>query len=135
MAPKKTKTDEEKEEPVPATNTRKIKYLGDSDNRIINQGETFNGQYPDGLPTELCWSWANQHLIEVDLPPDALALLLEDPEFRDVTDMSRVPAAAVAQRRHGVGRTLGALNPTGTAQVPTSATGSPGGTTLGGSTP
>lgn len=56
-----------------------IKYMGTSDNRVLDKGETFGGQLRDGLTQRVAWTVANNHLVDseqVGLTDEACALLL-----------------------------------------------------------
>lgn len=117
--------DEKPDTPRRSGAKAKVKYLGDSDVRIINKGEDFQGRLATPLTEDLRWDWDNNHLLEVDLSDEALELLTEDPEFREVSGVKRLPVAAVAQRRKGI-EVVGALNDSGLAEVGTS--GGPAGT-------
>lgn len=83
---------------------QKIKYLGTSHARVLEKGETFNGRLPDGLPAELRWDNDNHFLVELDdkVPSEAVELLLEDEQFKDVTDAKRIPISAAENLWYGV---------------------------------
>lgn len=121
---------------------RKIKYVGDADVRRLLAGEDFGGRLGEPLDEDLEWSWDNNHLLTTSvLSDDAMKLLLEDPDFVDVTDASTIPVAAVAKRRRAAqdhdatsgvvdlnSASQGALNRAGTAASPGSiSTGDTGG--------
>lgn len=114
---------------------RRIKYVGDSDVRIIEAGSDWGGRLADPIKADLTWDWSNNHLTYVDVSDAALALLLEDDEFVDVTDADTIPVSAVAARRRAIQTPeddsteyvdlnklnqsgQGALNPSGTADGP-----------------
>jgi hypothetical protein len=73
---------------------RNIKYMGSSHERRVSKGETFDGRLPGGLDRDLVWNKANKWVVDVDgMDSDALELLLEDTaDFKDVTDLKRVPS-------------------------------------------
>jgi hypothetical protein len=83
-------------EPTPApveTESQLIKYMGSSDVRVIEKGDTFDGQLPDGVESTLTWDWGNYHIVDVKAAgwsDEAVELLLDD-EFEDVTGKKKVP--------------------------------------------
>ena len=100
MAKSTTKGKRASEAEAPAPNGRLIKYMGDSDVRVILKGETFNGEYPEGVAETLEWNPDNGHVVDVEDDPTVIELLLEQPggEFTDVTDLKRVPRNAWQDR-------------------------------------
>lgn len=120
MAKAKSKRASEQEPEAPAG--RLIKYMGDSDVREILKGDTFNGEYPDGVAENLIWNPENNHVLDVQDDPTVIELLLEQPggEFTDVTDLKRVPRNAWQERwapkgTVGMARDfVNAVNPDGT---------------------
>lgn len=74
---------------------RKIKYMGSSDIHFIDAGENWSGELAEPLSKRVQWDWDNNHVVDAEeagLSDEALELLLEDSEnFRDVTDLKRVP--------------------------------------------
>lgn len=93
-------TEAESKEPKVTGKKRIVKWMGDSDVRIILKGDTFDGKLPAGLDHELRWNWENNHCQDVsDLAPEVVDLVLAEPDFIDVTDMKVVPDAAVVKRR------------------------------------
>lgn len=74
----------------------KIKYMGSADVRRIDKGEKFGGRLPDGLEATLEFTRENSFVVdtsELGLSEEALSLLLSEPDFKDVTDMKRVPVS------------------------------------------
>lgn len=74
---------------------RKLQYDGTSDFVILNVGEDWAGRLATPLATKIVFSPENNHIVdsdEVGLSDVAIELLLEDPAYRDVTDMERIPA-------------------------------------------
>lgn len=73
----------------------RIKYMGTADERIIEKGDNFGGRLADGLTAELKFDRSNNWVVDTDelgLSEDAVALLLEDDGFKDVSNLARVPA-------------------------------------------
>jgi hypothetical protein len=138
---------------------RLIKYMGSSDVRELRPTDDFGGQLADGLGHAVRWDWSNKHVVDVSdvdgngaaLADEAVELLLEEqymdqngrlvPEFKDVTDMKRIPLGAAQRMWRGMVErpATGAVNESGLAdQTPFSGLGTgagAGGTTTGGSTP
>lgn len=77
----------------------RIKYMGTSDVRRLEKGETFNGQLSDelALPVDLQWDDDNHFVINTDddkfsdVDDEFWTLLLEEGEFKDVSDLKRIP--------------------------------------------
>lgn len=87
---------------------RKIKYLGSSHVREIAKGTNFGGRLAEPTTKDIEWNLKNNHLIDsddVELSDTALDLLLEDPEFKDVSDMARVPTSLGQQLWQGAKKT------------------------------
>jgi hypothetical protein len=73
---------------------QKIKYMGSSHIRSIPKGESFGGRLAEPTTKDLEFNQDNFWVIDtedVELSEDAVALLLEDPEFKDVSEMKRIP--------------------------------------------
>src|SRR6266498_3231900 len=113
----------------------RVKYLGSAHIRRFDKGETFNGQYPAGLSEALEWSIESAHVLDVDVPSEVLDLILEQPDFRDVTNVKRVPRSLGERLWQGETQPE-PLSESGTGEEGTEASSatSPGGTTVGGST-
>lgn len=72
----------------------KIKYMGPSDVRTLAKGEDFGGQLATPLDRDIVWDWDNKHVIDTDdfgLSEGVAELILEQPDFKDVTDLDRIP--------------------------------------------
>jgi len=72
----------------------KLKYMGTSDLRDINKGDTFGGRLPDGLSVYVKWDASNNWIVDTDalgLSADEVELILTEDNFKDVTDLKRVP--------------------------------------------
>ena len=80
---------------------RKLKYMGFSDVRVIEKGEDFGGQLSEPLSKTLVWDWDNKHVIETDDYSDVddvvWELIAEQPDFRDVTELKRIPTNGAQQ--------------------------------------
>ena len=73
--------------------TRLIKYMGSSDVCILEKGEDWNKRLADPLEKDVVFDKADGHIANVeDLSPEAVELILEDPRFKDVTSLKRIPA-------------------------------------------
>lgn len=94
----------------------RIKYMGNADVRRLEKGENFGGQLSKeaSLDRDIEWNWENNHIIDTDedayagLSEDVISLLLDksmDGEFKDVTDLSRVPTNAAQQMWRGAPKT------------------------------
>lgn len=124
----------------------KIKYMGTADRRVIEKGDTFNGQYPDGVPHDLVWDWNNNHVIDTEktgpkgdqvLPGELVELVIAHPGFRDVTDLKKVPLGGAQKMWRGMQDSppgVQSVTPDGVAPGPSSSADVTGGTTVGGST-
>lgn len=99
----------------------RIKYMGTSDIHRLEKGENFGGQLSKeaALDRDIEWNWENNHIIDTDEEPykdlsaDVLSLLLDPSithgEFRDVTDLKRVPTNGAQQMWRGAKKTEEAL--------------------------
>jgi hypothetical protein len=85
-----------------------IKYLGSSHVRRLEKGEDFGGRLKEPLSQDIEWNLDNNHLIDTDelgLSDAALELLLEDEEFKDVSDLDRIPTSLGQQLWRGAKKT------------------------------
>jgi hypothetical protein len=106
-----------------------VKYMGSSDARHIGAGENFGGRLAAPLQKDVVWDWANNHVVDsqqVALSDEAVALLLEEGEFSNVTGLERVPLNRAQQLWRGMSdasRAPGDLPPgfTSLGAIPTSA--------------
>jgi hypothetical protein len=104
----------------------KIKYMGTSDNRVLEKGEDFGGQLAEPISQRVAWTVANNHLVdseEAGLSDEAVELLLGlegtvygeadlvEPdestaksikEFKDVTDLKVIPPSLHQQTYLGL---------------------------------
>ncbi len=105
----------------------KIKYLGSSHTRRLEKGENFGGRLAEPLSQDVEWTLDNGHLVdtsELGLSDAALELLLEDEDFKDVSDLQRIPTSLGQQLWRGAkksehdaqGDVPAPANPTGEAQ-------------------
>lgn len=110
----------------------RVKYMGTSDVRRIEKGADFGGQLSKeaALSVDLQWDWDNNHIIDTeeesfsDVSDEFWDLLLESgTEFKDVTDMRRVPTNGAQQMWKGAKKTEdnpeGATHESGTAETDT----------------
>lgn len=73
----------------------KIKYMGLADVRLLERGEDWSGRLADPLTSDLVFDRSNNWIVdtgEAGLSDEAVALLLEDSEFKDVSSLKRIPA-------------------------------------------
>lgn len=73
---------------------KKIKFMGISHEHNLLAGDDFGGRLATPLSRTIAFNRANNWVAEVsdeDLSSEALAVLLTDENFLDVTDMPRVP--------------------------------------------
>lgn len=71
-----------------------VKYLGSADVRRLEKGEKFGGRLADPLSKDVEWSRENGFVVntdDLDLSEDAVSLLLSEPDFKDVSDLKRIP--------------------------------------------
>lgn len=83
----------------------RVKYMGSADVRLLPKGENWGGRLAEPLKQEVRFDWDNAHVVDTDkagLSPEAVTLLLEDPNFKDVTDLKRIPAGLAQQLWRGV---------------------------------
>lgn len=88
---------------------KKIKYLGSSTVRRLEKGEDWGGRLAAPLETAVVFGDANRQLIDTDeagLSDEAVELLLEDPDFKDVTDAKRIPSSLHEKMFLGHGATI-----------------------------
>lgn len=73
-----------------------VKYMGTADIRRLEKGEDFSGRLAEPITSDLEWSRDNRFIIDTDeagLSPEAVELLLSEPDFKDVTDLKRIPTS------------------------------------------
>lgn len=83
----------------------RIKYLGSADRRSIPKGTNWKGRLPESTQKELVWSHENHFIVdteEAELTDEQVQLILEDSNFRDVSDLKMIPQSISEQRRTGV---------------------------------
>jgi hypothetical protein len=125
----------------------KIKYMGTADIRRIEKSDDFAGRLPEKIGVELEWNWENNHVIDTeddpysDLGDEVWELVLSEPDFKDVSDMKRIPLSAGEKLWRSLqepavnvapGGVAGEAGPTGSSGSLTGGGGGP--TTVGGST-
>jgi len=75
-----------------AQQTTAIKFMGRVDRRVIPAGEDWGGRLQDPLSRDLVWDKSNNWILDVsDLPAEVVALVLAEPNMRDVTGQRMVP--------------------------------------------
>lgn len=125
----------------------KIKYMGTADERVIAKNDDFGGRLPDAAGVELRWNWENHHVIDTDdakyddVSDEAWELVLEEPGFKNVTDLKRIPAGLAESTWKGVGASevnvapggvAGNAEPTSSSEADADTTTTTGGSTAGG---
>jgi hypothetical protein len=88
----------------------KIQYMGASDSRVINAGDTINGAVSGGIPVAITWNQANNFVIDttqapytgITAPMASAILALGHGEFVDVTNTPQTPTH---QTLYGTGST------------------------------
>lgn len=87
----------------------KIKYLGTAHVRRVDKGTDFGGRLAEPLTADIVWDLDHHHLVDTDdlgLSEEAVELLLEDPNFRDVSDLKRIPSSLGEQLWRGAPKTV-----------------------------
>ena len=79
----------------------KVKYMGSADIRRLEKGEDFGGRLGEPLDRDIEWNWDNKHVIDTEefssVDDEFWSLLLDDPEFKDVSGMKRIPTNGAQQ--------------------------------------
>lgn len=73
---------------------KKVKFMGSSHEHTLDKGDNFGGRLGEGLPKKVVFNRDNGWVVdaaEVGLTDAAVAVLVESGDFKDVTDMERVP--------------------------------------------
>jgi hypothetical protein len=99
----------EQQDQEQASSPRLVKYMGAADVRVIEKGDDFGGTLSEGLPKTLEWNWDNRHVVDVTeagLTDAQVETLLayeghSGAEFKDVTDMERIPVNRAQQLWRG----------------------------------
>lgn len=82
-----------------------VKYMGSADVRLVESGEDFAGRLATPIDSTVRWDKDNSWVVdteEVGLSPEAVALLVEEPDFQDVTGLERVPVNLVQSIFYGL---------------------------------
>lgn len=82
-----------------------VKYMGSADVRLIESGEDFAGRLATPVDKTVQWDKDNHWVVDTDevgLSPEAIALLVEEPDFQDVTGLERVPVNLVQSIFYGL---------------------------------
>lgn len=99
----------------------KIKYLGVADVREIGKGENFGGRLSEPLKTKLVWDWDNNHVIDTsaeeysDVSSETWELILEEENFKDVSDLKKLPLSQAEKMWQGKKDTPVGVAPGGVA--------------------
>lgn len=79
----------------------KVKYMGLADVRRLEKGEDFGGRLAEPLDRDIEWNWDNRHVIDTDeydgVSEEFWSLLVEEDDFKDVSDLKRVPTNLAQQ--------------------------------------
>lgn len=87
-----------------------VKYMGLADVRKLEKGEDFGGRLNKdyALDRDIEWNWENNHVIDTDevegVDDEFWTLLLEEPDFKDVTDMKRIPTNEAQRTWRAMGK-------------------------------
>jgi hypothetical protein len=74
----------------------KVKYMGSADVRRLEKGDDFGGRLADPIGVDLEWSRDNKFVVDTDeagLSAEAVELLLSEADFKDVSDLKRIPTS------------------------------------------
>lgn len=88
-----------------------IKYMGVADVKTLKKGEDFDGRLQSGLPADLVFDAKNRWVVDVEaagLDEAQLEALLEGDDFKDVSDLDRIPSNLNQQTYRGHAKTEGA---------------------------
>lgn len=73
---------------------KKIKFMGSSHEHTLDKGDTFGGQLGEALPQNVVFSRENHWIVdsdEVGLSDAAIDVLTSTEDFKDVTDLQKIP--------------------------------------------
>ncbi len=73
---------------------KRIKFMGISHEHSLMQGDDFGGQLSEGLPQTIVFDRSNNWIVDAEetgLSDSAIEVLLNTSEFKDVSDMERIP--------------------------------------------
>lgn len=115
---------------------KRVKYLGSADRRILPKGENFGGQLAEPLDKDLEWTPETNHILDLEeegVSEEAVSLILEQDDFRDVTDLKRIPASENEKIFRGAPSSTEPAGSSGGGGTAGTAAAT-GGTTTGGST-
>lgn len=73
---------------------KKLKYMGVSHAHTLDKGDDFGGRLAEPLSQTVSFDRSNNWVVntdEVGLSEDAVAIILTDRDFKDVSDMPRIP--------------------------------------------
>lgn len=88
----------------------RVKYMGKSHVRRFEKGEDWGGRLEQPLDQDIEFNLASGHVADLSEVPDYIvALILEDPEFKDVSDYQVAPTGQAEQLYNGVQQSTGYL--------------------------
>lgn len=73
----------------------KLKFMGTSHEHHLDKGDDFGGRISEGIPQAVVFNRDNNWVVDTDevgLSAEAAAVLTESGDFKDVTDLKRIPA-------------------------------------------
>lgn len=88
----------------------RVKYMGTSHIRAFEAGETWGNRLATPLASDIEFNLANGHIVdtnEQEIPDEVVELILEDPEFVDVSNHSVAPTGAAEQLYYGKAASAG----------------------------
>lgn len=78
----------------------RLKYMGTSHVRTFEKGETWNNRLDTPLAADIEFKLSEGHVIDTsaaDIPESVVSLILEDPEFTDISDFEVAPTGYAEQ--------------------------------------
>src|SRR5688572_4002801 len=72
----------------------KIKYMGASHRHLLKKGDDFGGRLAEGISSEVVFDRSNNWVVDTDdagLSEDAVKVLVESGDFKDVSDRATIP--------------------------------------------
>ena len=72
----------------------KLKYMGSSHVHTLDKGDNFGGRLSEGLSSDVSFSRDNAWIVDTEeagLSQEAVDVLTESGDFKDVTDAKRIP--------------------------------------------
>lgn len=73
----------------------KVKYMGSSHEHSLESGDDFGGRLSEGLSSTVVFNRDNNWIVDTDeagLSSEAVEVMIESGDFKDVTDLKRIPS-------------------------------------------